>query len=218
MAKVTGPLLSVGAKGTIAKTQTYASWRGVKYVRQRVIPANPRTANQQMTRNVFTNMNKMWQFAPYQLQEVWNTYAIGKPLTGRNAFIGANVKVLREAADMTDFIGSIGARGGIALDAITASPTANPGEIIVSPTLPPVPTDWTIDAVVAVAFPDQSPTEPFSCVFVGDQANTEPWEVTLTGLPEGQLCVVSAWPVFTRPDGKKAYGPSINATATPASS
>lgn len=216
MAKVTGPLLSVSARGTIANTQTYSSWRGVNYVRQRVIPANPRTMEQQKTRNVFTNMGKIWAFAPALLRDPWDTYAIGKPKTGRNTFIGENVRVLREELDMTKFVGSIGARGGIPLDSVTAAPTANPGEVKVTPTLPALPTGWVIYSVVAVALQNQAPAEPFLGIIVGGESTAAPYEVTLTGLPSGQLVVVSAWPVFTKPDGKKAYGPSVNATATPA--
>lgn len=215
MAKVTGPLLSVSARGTIASTQTYSSWRGVNYVRQRVIPSNPRTMEQQKTRNVFANMGKVWAFGPALLRDPWDIYCIGKPKTGRNAFIGENVRVLRSELDMTKFVGSIGARGGIPLESVTASPTANPGEVKVTPVLPTLPTGWVIFSVVAVAIPDQAPTDPFSGIIIGGENETTPYEVTLTGLPSNELVVISAWPVFTRPDGKKAYGPSVNTTVTP---
>lgn len=50
MAKVTGPLMSLDASGTVAKTATFSKWKGRNYVRQRVIPHNPQSPNQQLTR------------------------------------------------------------------------------------------------------------------------------------------------------------------------
>lgn len=46
MAKVTGPLFSMTASGQLGKAIVYASWKGIEYVREYLIPANPKTANQ----------------------------------------------------------------------------------------------------------------------------------------------------------------------------
>lgn len=46
MAKVEGPLMSLGARGSIGKTVTFFPWKGVNAVRKWLIPANPQTANQ----------------------------------------------------------------------------------------------------------------------------------------------------------------------------
>lgn len=43
MAKLKGPLFSLAAAGSIAKTLVYARWKGVQWVRVHVIPANPDT-------------------------------------------------------------------------------------------------------------------------------------------------------------------------------
>ena len=50
MAKVTGPLMSLDASGTVAKTATFSKWKGRNYVRQRVVPMNPQAAGQVTTR------------------------------------------------------------------------------------------------------------------------------------------------------------------------
>ena len=50
MAKVTGPLMSLDASGTVAKTTTFSKWKGRNYVRHRVIPRNPQSAGQVATR------------------------------------------------------------------------------------------------------------------------------------------------------------------------
>lgn len=49
-AKVSTPLMSLDASGSVAKAITFSKWKGRNYVRQLVIPANPRTSGQQTTR------------------------------------------------------------------------------------------------------------------------------------------------------------------------
>jgi len=46
MAKVTGPLMSMSASGKIGDAIVFAAWKGVAYVRQFVIPANPMSSGQ----------------------------------------------------------------------------------------------------------------------------------------------------------------------------
>lgn len=46
MAKVTGPLLSLDARGKIADAIVFSAWKGVKYVRQWLKPSNPQSAAQ----------------------------------------------------------------------------------------------------------------------------------------------------------------------------
>lgn len=58
MAKVTGPLMSLSASGTVAKTATFSIWKGRAYVRQRVIPHNPQSPDQQLTRGYLAVLAK----------------------------------------------------------------------------------------------------------------------------------------------------------------
>jgi hypothetical protein len=51
MAKTTGPLFSLEASGTVGNTVVYSQWKGVNYVRRRVVPANPYEALQVVARN-----------------------------------------------------------------------------------------------------------------------------------------------------------------------
>lgn len=50
MAKVTSPLMSLDASGSIAGALTFSKWKGRNYARQLVIPANPQTTGQQVNR------------------------------------------------------------------------------------------------------------------------------------------------------------------------
>lgn len=49
-AKVTSPLMSLDASGSIASALTFSKWKGRNYARQLVIPANPQTEEQQGVR------------------------------------------------------------------------------------------------------------------------------------------------------------------------
>lgn len=46
MAKVNGPLMSMSASGKIGDAIVFAAWKGIAYVRQFVIPANPQSSGQ----------------------------------------------------------------------------------------------------------------------------------------------------------------------------
>lgn len=58
MAKVNGPFMSLSASGTFADTLVASIWKGRPYMRQRVIPANPRTAGQTAVRVTLGAMAK----------------------------------------------------------------------------------------------------------------------------------------------------------------
>src|SRR5690606_13826217 len=157
----------------------------------------------------------MWTFLGALSVAPWNLQATGQSYTGRNKFTGTNVRLLRGQPDMTSFQASPGAKGGLPPAAMTAQATANPGEIQVTFTQPQAPVGWTLHSVVAMAFPDQSPQDPFSGTIVEGQDDTTQTNVLLQGLPSGELCVVSGWTWWKRPDETDAYGASITATATP---
>ena len=58
MAKVTGPLMSLDASGTVANTTTFSKWKGRNYVRLRVIPQNPQSVAQQAVRSALGTFAK----------------------------------------------------------------------------------------------------------------------------------------------------------------
>lgn len=104
MARVTGPLMSMEASGTIGKSLTFANWVGRQYVRRWTRPSNPQTLNQMEQRNAFSVIgvgvswaNKCLKInssttktdeASYRAKTPsgmrWNGY-IQKVLTGSNA-------------------------------------------------------------------------------------------------------------------------------------
>ncbi|MBA7573065.1 hypothetical protein ES708_14854 [subsurface metagenome] len=91
MAKVKGPLFSLGATGQIAKTLVYGVWKGVAYARQHIIPANPKTADQQEQRGFFTSAIDAWHTDGYTEEDVkaFNLYALAQKMaaSGFNIFV-----------------------------------------------------------------------------------------------------------------------------------
>lgn len=217
MAKLTGPLLSFGARGAIAKTMVVATWRGVKYARQYVIPANPDTDDQKEVRNIFRMLNSYWLVSPADARAPWDANALGQKYLGRNKLLSANVKPLMAVVVMDSFIASPGAKGGLPLEAMGAVGGGLAGEIDVTATVPVTPTGWTLTKVVWVAFPDQDPKAAFLGPVSSKSKDSSPYEETFTGLTPGDEYQVAAWPVWTRPDEALAYGPALisQATATP---
>jgi len=209
VAKLTGPLLSFGAKGQIGKTLVTADWKGIKYARQYVVPANPDTTAQQLTRGVFSMLQSLWLNSPPEFRAPWTANAVGRPYTDRNKLVAENLPVLREETDLDNFIASPGARGGPPMASITATTGSSAGEIDVVAVAPTIPDGWTLTEVVFVAFPDQLPDDPFLGPIVAGTDNSDPYGLTLAGLPDGAMCQVFAWPVWERPDEKIAYGPSL---------
>src|ERR1700741_3979138 len=97
MAIVTAPLLSFTASGTIAKSVTYSKWKGIKYARQRVIPANPQTTAQMKTRDCFRWVHDAYKTLPADVAGMWEWFAKGQNVTGPNAWMTANLPVLKDA-------------------------------------------------------------------------------------------------------------------------
>ncbi len=55
MAKLKGPLMSLGASGQLAKTLVFFGWKGLDVVREYVVPSNPKTAPQTTQRSYITD-------------------------------------------------------------------------------------------------------------------------------------------------------------------
>lgn len=58
MAKVSAPFLSLDASGTVAGTLTASKWKGRNYMRLRIVPANPQSPDQQVTRGILGVIGK----------------------------------------------------------------------------------------------------------------------------------------------------------------
>lgn len=212
MGKVTAPLLSFNASGSIAKTLVFSKWRGRQYTRQHVIPTYTNTTEQQKTRGVFAWLQAVYKYGTPEFLTAWDAYATGKVMTGRNAFGKFNISNMRSDTDLTNLNLEAGAMGGI--PPAGASPAGGAGQIAVTVTVPAVlPDQWTVSKAVAVAILAQNPQADIDYQTYEATDATNPYVPTITGLDAGDY-VVGAWLVWNRPDGKLAYSPAVMGTAT----
>lgn len=90
MAIVKGPLLSLDARGQIGQALVYLGWKGLKTVRQYVIPANPQTADQVTQRGLLTDTVAAWKnyFTGPTARVAWDRSALldARPMSGFNIF------------------------------------------------------------------------------------------------------------------------------------
>lgn len=214
MAKTTAPMLSFSAAGSIAKTLVYAKWRGISYGRQHVIPANPKSTAQTVTRSTFATLREMYKRTGSVTRAPWDAFAKGRPFTGMNAFVGENLRLIRGEADMDLFYASPGAGGGLAFPTLGVATGSSSGEIDVTLTAPTLPTGWTITSAHAMAFLQQAPDNIFLGVLVEGSDASAPYEITLAGLGAAQAVVASGWFEYEKPDGKTAYSVALTDTGT----
>lgn len=213
MARTVAPLLSFSAGGQIAKTQFYSSWKGRPYVRRYVIPSNPDSAAQQLTRNTFRYLNDLWKFLPAGALGAWNLYADVSRFTARNGWLKQNIGPLREQTTLDAIKLSVAAGSGLV--AAGVSLTAGVGQITVELTAPELPTGWSITNAWAMAVANVNPqTSALFDVASGSDAAT-PFSIVLSGLTAAQEYVVGGWFEYLKPSGDTAYGPSLQDTATP---
>lgn len=211
MAKTTAPLLSMGASGQIGKTQVMSTWRGVKYARRYVTPANPKSAEQTKTRGVFAWLAAVWKLLDANAQAPWTDYAKGKPLTNRNAFSKFNLAGLRGTTEapvttLANMMASPGSNGGLPVDAF-ATADATGHHLTGTITVPDLPTGWTaVKSHILVLKQQDAKTDQYYTSFYADHA-ADGSAIDINVAAAGTYAVFG-WIDYTKPDGTKAYGPS----------
>jgi len=91
MAKVTGPLMSISASGTFGGTLVFAEWNGRAYVREHVIPSNPKSAMQTGIRSLWKFLSKFWATISSQNKATWLAIATAQQISNFNAYMQYNM-------------------------------------------------------------------------------------------------------------------------------
>jgi len=212
MSKTTAPLLSFGASGAIAKTQVYASWRGIPYARRYVVPGNPNTDAQKQTRNTFGWLNQVWKLFDPSVQAPWTLFSKGRPFFNRNAFISSNLSALRgttddPAMDLSGMVVSPGANGGLAAANITTADDAAHG-LTITLTAPALPAGWSITKAHFVALKQQAAeTDKFYTSHYAFDA-ADPYTTTFAAIGAGTYAAFGYFE-YMKPDGSTAFSPSL---------
>ena len=96
MVKVYGPMMSLDASGSVAGALTFSKWKGRNYVRQRVVPANPRSALQVAVRAMLKFLSQAWTNVGSTPQASWEDLADASAISAFNAYVGKNQARWRE--------------------------------------------------------------------------------------------------------------------------
>lgn len=117
MVKLTAPMLSLAASGTIADAITFASWKGRPYARERVIPANPRSGAQVGRRAMFTMLTQAWNgdYMNDTRRATWQDLADQLVASPFNGFMSHNMALWHNFLSPTLSTPPEGAEAGSAL-------------------------------------------------------------------------------------------------------
>jgi hypothetical protein len=91
MALVTGPFMSLDASGTLAGTLTASHWKGRNYMRQRVIPLNPKSAKQLGVRAMLKFLGAHWAAMADGDKDDYDADAEAKSISPFNQYCSANL-------------------------------------------------------------------------------------------------------------------------------
>jgi hypothetical protein len=221
MAKVTGPLLSMGGTGQIGKTQVYASWKGRQYVRRFVVPANPNSDAQKLTRACFRYNFGLYRYATAGVIAAMAAAAKSARLTTPNMFNKANLSLERTNITNADLIVSPGYGGAPACPAVAV--VAGTHKLSLTIPAPVLPAGWTavpimygaaVEAWSGTGFADVG--TDYTMVEASDATpSSGSYAFDITGLTTGTLYTVAAFFSVVRPDGVIAYSATVNNSGTP---
>jgi hypothetical protein len=68
----------------------FSKWRGINYIRSRVVPANPKTAGQVAIREALARLVALWQGFGVNTKDNWKYMMSGREKSGFNHWIGLN--------------------------------------------------------------------------------------------------------------------------------
>lgn len=212
MARVTAPLFGLDASGTIAEALTYARWKGISYVRTRVVPTNPNTTKQQEVRGIFSTLSEMWKRMPQLARDPWQTAVKGQPLTDRNLHVKQNTALLIDQTDLNLLVMSVSS--GQSVPPESESFTPGVGLITITADAPVSPVDYTLTGMVAAVCKDGDPSPVLTTqTFAGEDVET-PYSIEITGLDTvAYQCGI--WIKWTRADGEIFYSAAARGQATP---
>ncbi|MBA7531320.1 hypothetical protein ES705_23532 [subsurface metagenome] len=87
--------LIVGMSGKVADA-VFSRWKGIPYIRARVIPSNPRTADQTEQREALAHCLKIWQSIKSWAKTPWDLAASGYAMSGYNKFMDLGIPATRD--------------------------------------------------------------------------------------------------------------------------
>ena len=211
MPVVQGPLFSLTARNALGKAIVYSAWKGIQYVRTRVVPNNPQTASQTAVREVWKTLNSMWNRMPSIGRAPWTADAAGQKYTDRNKFLGTNTPLLQGDANITDLETTPG--DGSALAPLTAISADGGAQVLnITLTQPATPAGWTHVSSDAIAVLQGDPNPAIVRTPIAGQDVAAPFTLVPVAVGAAGTYVWGAWNVYTDPSGLTRYSISLRGT------
>lgn len=112
-------MFSLAASGSLAKAIVFATWKGRPYVRERVIPSNPKSAAQTGRRAMFKFLTQNWAALGSAAKSTWQTLADQIIASQFNAYLKDNMEYWHNFLPPSDGAGrtAVGAPSDNALTA-----------------------------------------------------------------------------------------------------
>ena len=98
----------------------FSKWKKTNYVREYITYSRGSTAKQAEVRSAFKILSSVWKITGLPMQNSWNHFASGNNMTGRNAFIGDNMKKML-AIQPLDLFKPLGENTVVSLNAVTGT-------------------------------------------------------------------------------------------------
>ena len=132
MVKVTGPLTSTAASGSVAGAITFATWKGRPYVRELIKPNNPNTGKHLSVRAMMKFLSQEWAGISPLYTYTFNDRAEADGISPFNAYIKQNLSRWR------NFLGISKSTDTLAThpNALTGVATAAGGVRMITVTMP----------------------------------------------------------------------------------
>lgn len=148
MVKVTGPLFSQSASGTLAGAIVFGSWKGRATVRSHAVPANPDTPAQKAQRAMQSFVSKNWAALSAAEKASWDSAAASKAISPFNEYTSYNMKRWTQfewpVVDKTQAAGTIATLGALTL-------TAGTGQFSLSQDITVVNDNWGLAVAVSTS-------------------------------------------------------------------
>jgi len=93
MVKVFAPMMSLDASGTLGDAVTFSKWKGRNYVRERVVPSNPKSGAQVGRRAMFRFLTQLWSVIGTSEKATWQFKADELIASTFNAYLSYNMEM-----------------------------------------------------------------------------------------------------------------------------
>lgn len=206
--KVQGPMMSIGASGSFAGVLTAATWKGRPYMRQLVVPSNPKSAMQTSTRAMFRFLSQAWATIGDAAQASWESRAASGNYSPFNAYQSYNMDRWARALGPT-INPEEPASTPATVDTFTA--TAGVRSVTLTMTLDSVEDNWGFVLFQEIGSAPEGTQD--EVVYVQKDMVTSPVQVLLTDLTPG-LVYHYKYKLFAVDGTYAALSSDFNATPT----